>query len=267
MDKTLEQQLLCLARYVRDPSGSVPPPGIEPRRLAIYRQLFYGNIEALLAAGFPVLCASIGAEHWQRLVQDFYANYRCQTPLFTELGAEFVLYLEQGAAQRLKLPLWLAELAHYERVESELLLRDAPQFAVVTEVSPVAAVLDAADLLDAVPMLSTLAWPLAYQWPVCDIGPDYLPEQSLQQPLMQPLTQPLAQPTLLLAQRKADFKVYFSRLAPLVYALLVSIEQQQWSARQHLAALAQMMGVELAALLPQGTKLLEQLRQQGVITF
>jgi hypothetical protein len=74
------------------------------------------------------------------------------------------------------------------------------------------------------------------------------------------------QPTLLLAQRKADFKVYFSRLAPLSYALLVSIEQQQWSARQHLAALAQMMGVELAALLPQGTKLLEQLRGQGVIT-
>lgn len=263
MDKTLEQQLLCLARYVRDPSGSLPPPGIEPRRLAIYRQLFYGNIEALLAAGFPVLCASVGAEHWQRLVQDFYANFRCQTPLFTELGAEFVLYLEQGAAQRLKLPLWLAELAHYERVESELLLSDAPQIAVVTEVRPAAGVLGATDLLDAVPVLSALAWPLAYQWPVCDIGPDYLPEQSLSQPL----TQPLMQPTLLLAQRKADFKVHFSRLAPLSYALLVSIQQQQWPLRQHLAALAQMMGVELAALLPQGTKLLEQLRRQGVVTF
>ena len=27
MNKTLEQQLLCLAHYVRDPAGSAAPPG------------------------------------------------------------------------------------------------------------------------------------------------------------------------------------------------------------------------------------------------
>ena len=100
MDKTLEQQLLCLAHYVRDPAGSVPPQGMEPRRLAIYRRLFYGNIEAMLASGFPVLCASLGSAGWHRLVQDVYAHYRCQTPLFTELASEFVLYLDQGVADR-----------------------------------------------------------------------------------------------------------------------------------------------------------------------
>ncbi|WP_233009011.1 HvfC family RiPP maturation protein [Rheinheimera faecalis] len=244
MDKTLEQQLLCLAHYVRDPAGCAPPPGMEARRLAIYRRLFYGNIEAMLTSGFPVLSASLGPADWHRLVQDFYAHYRCQTPLFTELASEFALYLEQGVAERLKLPLWLAELAHYEQVETVLLLSNAQP--------PV--VHPSADLLDTVLALSDLAWPLAYQWPVCDIGPAYL------------LEQPLSEPTLLLAQRKADHKVHFSRLAPLAYSLLISIQQQQWTGRQHLAALADSMGVTLETVLPAGKALLEKLHQQAVIS-
>lgn len=244
MDKTLEQQLLCLAHYVRDPAGCAPPPGMEARRLAIYRRLFYGNIESMLASGFPVLSASLGSADWHRLVQDFYAHYRCQTPLFTELASEFVLYLEQGAGDGLKLPQWLSELAHYERVESVLLLSNAQPAAIQPMTAP----------LDTVLVLSALATPLAYQWPVCDIGPGHLPKH------------PLPEPTLLLAQRKADHKVHFSRLAPLVYTLLVSVQRQQWTGRQHLAALAEGMGVTLEAVLPQGQALLEQLVLQGVIS-
>ncbi len=244
MDKTLEQQLLCLAHYVRDPAGCAPPSGMEPRRLAIYRRLFYGNIESMLASGFPVLSASLGSADWHRLVQDFYAHYRSQTPLFTELASEFALYLDQGVAERLKLPLWLAELAHFEQVETVLLLSDAQP----PVVSP------SADLLDTVLALSDLAWPLAYQWPVCDIGPGHLPKQ------------PSPEPTLLLAQRKANHKVHFSRLAPLAYTLLVSVQHQQWTGRQHLAALAESMGVTLDAVLPSGQALFEQLSLQGVIS-
>ena len=249
MDKTLEQQLLCLAHYVRDPAGCAPPPGMEARRLAIYHRLFYGNIEAMLASGFPVLYASLGSADWHRLVQDFYAHYRSQTPLFTELASEFALYLEQDVAERLKLPLWLAELAHYEQVETVLLLSNAQPPAVHPS----------ADLLDTVLVLSELAWPLAYQWPVCDIGPGSLLKEHLPK-------QPLPEPTLLLAQRKADHKVHFSRLAPLAYTLLASVQQQQCTGRQHLAALAESMGVTLDAVLPSGQALLEQLFLQGVIS-
>ncbi|MBU0913509.1 MAG: putative DNA-binding domain-containing protein [Gammaproteobacteria bacterium] len=257
MDKALEQQLLCLAHYVRDPTGSTPPPGMEARRLAIYRRLFYGNIEAMLASGFPVLSASLGSDDWHRLVQDFYAGYRSQTPLFTELASEFAFYLEQelagqGVAERLKLPLWLAELAHYEQVETVLLLSNAQPVAVHPST----------ELLDTVLVLSELAWPLAYQWPVCDIGPAYLLEHLLKAHLPK---QPLPEPTLLLAQRKADQKVHFSRLAPLAYTLLASVQQQQWTGRQHLAALAESMGVTLETVLPAGKALLEQLHQQAVI--
>ena len=49
MADELHAQLLSLARHVRDPQRYAPPPGIEARRLAVYRQLFFGNVEGLLA--------------------------------------------------------------------------------------------------------------------------------------------------------------------------------------------------------------------------
>jgi hypothetical protein len=243
MAEVLHDQLMGLARHVRDPQHHAPPPGIEARRLAVYRQLFLGNVESLLAGGFPVIRGSLEADKWQALVQGFYADYRCQTPLFTELAAEFVSYLEEGVGHASGMPSWLAELAHYEWVESALLLSDARE----PEHDP------EGDLLEGVPLLSPLAWPLAYHWPVCDIGPGHLPQEA-----------PL-QPTLLLAQRRDDQRVHFSRLAPLAHALLVSLQERDASGRQHLAALAEAIGVEEATILPQGQVLLENLREQKVL--
>ena len=85
MADTLREQQLQLARHIRDPQRNAPPPGIEARRLAVYRQLFLGNVQSLLAGSFPVLRASLAEAHWQALSEAFYADYRCQTPLFTEL--------------------------------------------------------------------------------------------------------------------------------------------------------------------------------------
>ncbi|MGA0002453.1 MAG: putative DNA-binding domain-containing protein, partial [Steroidobacteraceae bacterium] len=38
----------CLAAHLRDPEGSPPPPDIEDRRLAVYRDLFFNNLRDLL---------------------------------------------------------------------------------------------------------------------------------------------------------------------------------------------------------------------------
>lgn len=243
MPDTLHDQLMTLARHVRDPQRHAPPPGIEARRLAVYRQLFFANVESLLAGGFPVIRASLGTQRWQALVQAFYADYRCSTPLFTELAGEFVAYLEEGAGAAAGMPPWLAELAHYEWVESALLLSDRREPAHDPK----------GDLLDGVPLLSGLAWPLAYQWPVSDIGPGHLPQE------------PAQHPTLLLAQRRADQQVHFSRLAPLAHALLAALQERLCSGRQHLEALAEVIGVEAADILAPGLNLLENLRAQGVV--
>jgi hypothetical protein len=241
MAEALHEQLLRMARHVRDPQRHAPPPGIEARRLAVYRQLFFGNLESLLAGAFPVARASLGSARWQALVQGFYADYRCRTPLFTELAGEFVDYLEAGEAP--DVPEWLAELAHYERVESVLLLSAADEPAHEPH----------GDLLDGVPVLSPLAWPLAYRWPVAEIGPGHLPQQAPEQP------------TLILAQRRADQRVHFSRLAPLAHALLLSLQTHDVSGREHLALLAEAIGVAPEEIVPAGLALLQSLRAQGVV--
>lgn len=241
MAEALYEQLARMASHVRDPQRHAPPPGIEARRLAVYRQLFLGNLESLLAGAFPVARASLGAARWQALVTTFYANHRCHTPLFTELGSEFVDYLETGEAA--DLPPWLAELAHYERVESVLLLSDAAE----PHHDP------QGDLLEGVPVLSPLALPLAYRWPVVEIGPGHLPQQAPEQP------------TLILARRDTDRRVYFSRLAPLAHALLLSLQERLISGRAHLARLAAAIGVAQEEIVPAGQALLEDLRGQGVV--
>lgn len=241
MAEALHEQLLRMARHVRDPQRHAPPPGIEARRLAVYRQLFFGNLESLLAGAFPVARASLGSARWQALVQAFYADYRCRTPLFTELAGEFVEYL--GTSANPEAPQWLAELAHYERVESVLLLSAATEPAHDPQ----------GDLLDGAPVLSPLAWPLAYRWPVAEIGPGHLPQQAPEQP------------SLILAQRGSDLRVRFSRLAPLAHALLLSLQERECSGREHLRRLAEAIDVAPEEILPAGLGLLENLRARGVV--
>ena len=41
MNETLRAQQYALARHLRDPQRHAPPPGVEARRLKVYRELFY----------------------------------------------------------------------------------------------------------------------------------------------------------------------------------------------------------------------------------
>ncbi len=59
--------------------------------------------------------------------------------------------------------------------------------------------------------------------------------------------------------------MHFSRLAPLAHALLVSLQQWQLTGREHLKALAEIAGIELAAIEEQGIALLRSLKEQGVV--
>ena len=228
MNETLREQQYTLARYLRDPQHNAPPPGVEARRLKVYRELFYGAIEGLLAGSFPVMRQALGEQRWHARVRDFYASYRSQTPLFTEIAEAFVDYLQ---SVELDAP-WQLELAHYEWIESQLYLSDAED--------PLHD--PAGDLLNGEPLLSCVARVLAYRWPVERIGADYQPTIAAQTP------------TLLLVYRDAGLQVRFARVAPLVYQLLAL---EQGTGRARLEA--------VGADLQQGRVLLEGLREQGVI--
>ena len=45
----------AFAAHVRDPEHAPAPPGIEARRMAIYTDLFFNNVESLITANFPVI--------------------------------------------------------------------------------------------------------------------------------------------------------------------------------------------------------------------
>ena len=244
--ESLRGQQFQLAAHLRDPDGAPPPPGIEDRRLKIYRDLFYNSLQGLLAGNFPVIRKLLGAGPWHTLVRDFYREYRCSTPLFPELPREFIQYLQERGDQRGGPP-WLLELAHYEWVELALDLSEA---------SPADEAFDAeGDLVAGVPVLSPLAWPLAYAWPVHRLAPDHLPAT------------PPADATLLLVQRDATNKVRFNELSALTFRLLQRISEfPDLSGREQLHTLAVEAHAEDAeAFLAAGRDMLNQLRADGVI--
>ena len=109
----LQRQLRGFAAHLRDPNDNPPPPGTEERRLAVYRELFLNNIRELLAGNFPVIRRTLGEDAWQALVRNFHVHHRAQTPLFPEIGQEFLQFLRQRQEAGTGDPQWLPELAHY----------------------------------------------------------------------------------------------------------------------------------------------------------
>lgn len=249
MDDTLAAQQDALATYIRDPERMPPPAGIEERRLRIYRDLFFNNVEGMLAGNFPVLRRLYGDDGWRVLIRAFYRDHGCQTPLFTELAREFLRYLEARASgdDSRDDPPWLQELAHYEWVELALQISEARNDEIAHDPD--------GDLLDGRPLVSPLAWPLAYAWPVHRIGPDYRPD-----------TPPEA-PTLLMLRREADGNVSFHALTPLSFRLLQRLDAEPGlSGREQLQALAAEAGaVDAQAFAREGAAMLAHMRAEGTI--
>lgn len=245
--ESLRAQQFQLAAHIRDPAHAPPPPGIEDRRLAIYRDLFYNSLQGLLAGNFPVIRKLLGDDGWHALVHDFYREHRAATPLFPELPREFIQYLQARAeAARGDKP-WLLELAHYEWVElaldlSEASVADAPHDA-------------AGDLLSGAPVLSPLAWPLAYTWPVHRLSPAFQPDA------------PPEAATFLLVQRDDGFKVRFSELSPLSFRLLQRLSDEPGlSGHEQLQALAaEALAPDPGAFIALGHDMLRQFLASSVI--
>jgi len=187
------------ANYLRDPDNNPAPDNIEQRRMMIYQELFYNNIEGFAANGFPVLREITSDETWHKMIRDFMIKHRCKTPLFHEISREFLAYLENERDGKND-PAFMKELAHYEWVELALSVLDA-------DINPIE--LDnAADCLDLSLTLSPLAWSLSYHYPVHHIGPDFKPDK------------PSDTPHYLLIYRNTEDSVTFLELNPVSARLI-----------------------------------------------
>jgi hypothetical protein len=190
--------------YLRNPEKHPAPSDVKPERMAMYRELFFNNIDNFLSVNFPVLRKILSDAQWRELAEDFYARHTCNTPYFSEIAEEFLDYLQSERDNPNDLPFML-ELAHYEWAEMALSIAKEE----VSLNPPFSGDWSAATL-----QLSPLAWPLAYRFPVHRIAPDYQPQE------------PPEQPTFLVVYRDPKDEVRFLEITPVTYQLLALIQEQ-----------------------------------------
>jgi len=233
--------------HLRDPEKNPAPAGIEDRRMGIYRDLLYNNVEGFISSGFPVIRSIYNNANWHRMVRDFFANHKSKSPYFLEISQEFLAYLENEREPQPGDPAGLLELAHYEWVELALNVSDEN-----IEMNNIDA---NGDLLQAHPVLSPLAWPLAYQYPVHKMGPDNLP------------TQVPEQPTYLVVYRNRNDEVKFMEINPVTARLLSLLEENKTiSGEQTLQQISEEMNHPNPDVVIQGgLAALQELQQQGII--
>ncbi len=199
-----QEKQYAFAAHIRDPDNVPAPEGIENRRMAIYRKLFFNNLINLLATMFPVLRKIHSEEQWRGLIRKFMQHHTAETPYFLQLPEELLSFLQNKYEPTPEDHPFLLELAHYEYVELALSVSTAEND--MTSVNP------DGDLLADVPVKSALTWAFAYHYPVHRISPEFLP------------TEPAEQPVYLALYRGSSDKVRFLELNAVTAGLLDAIE-------------------------------------------
>lgn len=266
--------------HLRDPEQHSAPSDVEDRRMAIYRDLIYNNIENFISGNFPILRQIIADKEWHEMVRDFIRSHQSHTPYFVEIAQEFLAYLQQDRANHSTDPAFLLELAHYEWVELALDV-STEEFPISVDIlseqsssetpSKNTLVIDHdADLLAKRPIVSPLAWNLSYQFPVHQIGPDFQPET------------PSQQPTFLVVYRNRDDEVKFMESNSATSRLLTILSLSDSAEENHsqdaiesqrlltgetalLQLAEEMQAPDPAAILDFGKGLLNRLRDLDVI--
>ena len=234
------------AAHLRDPARHAAPRGIEPRRMKIYTELFYNNVEGFLSAAFPVLRRITPEARWHAMARDFFARHESHQPLFHKIAEEFLRYLErQRGRVKGDFP-FLRELAHYEWVELALSVAQAPPAQDQADPN--------GDPMERVPVLSPLAWALTYEFPVHRIGPEFLPHA------------PGAQPTHLVVYRDRHDDVKFMEINAVTARLLQLMAAGRATGRRLLSRIArEMRHPQPDAVVAQGAAVLADLRARDII--
>lgn len=247
---TFKDKQYAFAAHIRDPDNVAAPEGIEARRMAIYRKLFFNNLFNLLGTFFPVLRKIHSDDQWRRFIRGFLQHHQAQTPYFLQLPEEFLSYLQNEFEPRDEDYPFLLELAHYEYAELAL--------AVSEDEENLAGVDPDGDLLANIPVKSALSWTYGYHFPVHRISPNYLPDEQNEQGLV-----------YLALYRGTDGKVGFLELNAVTAALLDDIENNEndLSGEQLLRALAEKINYpDTDALVAHGADALRQMRQLEILS-
>lgn len=254
MDKELplfQQKQYEFAAHIRDPDAVPRPEGLEDRRMEIYRELFFNNVNGFLENGFPVLRTHYDDDAWLRLARSFFAKHQSQSPWFVDISKEFILYLQDEHEATPEDPPYLFDLAHFEWAEVALMVdQDEPDWE---HINP------HGDLLEEKPVLSPTAFCLAYQWPVHKISEHYQP------------TEPPENPSFILIYRDKEDEVQYQPADPVTARIMELLQMQQDETAMTGKAILSQLAEEMQHPDPEAAihsthRILLKLHHAGIIT-
>jgi len=233
------------AARIRDPRGQPRPQGVPARRMRVYEELLFSNLEGYLLACFPVTVKLLGVRSWRRTVRRFFAEHRCRSPLFRDIPGEFLHWMEPEAATLFPDRPWLYEFMHYEWLELDVSIDPATGSC---DIDP------QGDLLAGHPVLNPTAQLACYHYPVHRIGPRFKSQA--------------ADGTLhcYLLYRDHDDVVRFTVLNAVSSRLLEMLREEALTGEEALGRIARELNHESPqALVEPGRTMLEQLRDAGAV--
>lgn len=233
--------------HIRNPIENPKPAGIEDRRMGIYRDLLFNNVNSFLENGFPVLRSLYDDEQWTRIARLFFAEHQSETPYFARISQEFLNFLENEYTPSPIDPPYMLELAHYEWAELAL--------SIDTATIDMEGIDHHGDLLKESPVVSPLIWNLSYQWPVHTISTDQRPEGQPEQP------------THLMVYRDAEDTVGFIEANPVTARLMQLLQEMPgYSGEQYLSHIAEEMNhPEPETVIQGGLQILLKWRSSDIV--
>ena len=232
--------------HIRDPDRHLRPEDVPERRMRVYRELLYNNMESSLIGCFPVTRKILSQEQWDALVRDFFTRHQCHRHAFREIPQEFIDYLKNEHGEVAGDPPFLRELMHYEWVELALSVDAAEMDFTGIDVN--------GDLLAGVPVLSPLAWPLSYSFPVHRIDIDFQPDK------------PGDTPSHLLIYRDRHDDVGFMELNAVTARYLTLLQTQQSTGAEALQQIVdEMKHPNPKVVIDGGREILADLRRRDVV--
>lgn len=211
--QALREFQLAFGRHLRAPDDFERPKGVPERPTEIYTELLFSNVCGFIDRCFPVAMSLFSDSQWLKLCRSFYRDWRCTTPLFSDIPLEFVSYIASELSDS-SLPEWLSELLHYEWAELEVDKADDPIRYPV------------GDSTYGIYANSTLR-NLAYEWPVQCISSDFRPSKKIA--------------SYLAVYRRLDYSVEFLEINAMTAVLLQEFVGEPQSPEPVLRKMAKQM--------------------------
>ncbi len=231
--------------YIKNPSNPLPE-GIEQRRMSVYRELFFNNVKGFVSNAFPVLETLYEEQRWNDLIQEFFVNHDCQTPIFVEIAQEFLIFLQSEYESKEYDPIFMLELAHYEWLELVVSVAKSQRDLKT---------LNTGDIESSTLCLSESAKVAQYSFDVQHISVDYQP------------IEPLESPKFYCVYRDSEEEVSFLQLTPLSAQVLSFIDHEVETSFEAITSWLHQMypQMELADIEQGCLQLLQQMTEKQIV--